>query len=64
MEPFRLLGLDTAQSHRHVHLESVSNAKNLFESQTNFSDLEKKKSVDVLLALNFSHCFRHNSVFY
>jgi len=42
MEPFRLLWLDTFDSYTHVHLKSVSNAENLFEFQTNFSEVGKK----------------------
>jgi hypothetical protein len=62
--PFRLLGLDTVESYTHVHLKSVSNAENLFQFQTNFGELGKKKSVGVLLTLYFSQYFRLNSVFF
>jgi len=63
-EPFRLLGSDTVESYTHAHLESVSNAETLFEFQKNCSELGGKKSVGVSLILNFSQCFRLNSMFF
>jgi len=64
MEPFRLFGLDTVESHTRVHLKSVSNAETLSEFHINFSELGRKKSVGVLLILNFSQCFRFHSIFF